>query len=190
MGPYRARRPGRDQNDLLPFLGRLEPDGQTEGSHTPAPAASLPPPRLRVWPLSPLPEMPEALADPHPQGSAPALVTNQQPVQPGPQPHFQQEVLCGDSERYCNADMRATAHRLRAERAGGRGSCTCPCGTPSVTLPASQAGSEHRITSLCSISALPFNLMPLNVVSHSLPRQPCGALPSCPFSEGKLRQGG
>lgn len=60
----------------------------TSRSRSPAPLL-LPtsPPQAQVWPQ--LPEMPQAPADPHPQGSAPAFVTDQEPVWPGPHLYFQ-----------------------------------------------------------------------------------------------------
>lgn len=48
----------------------------------------------------PLPEMPQALADPYPQGRVPALVADQEPVWPRSHLCFQQEVLAVYSERY------------------------------------------------------------------------------------------
>lgn len=70
---------------------------QRSPTSLPLPPGSHPP---QVPGLAPLPEMPKAPADPSPQGRAPALTANQEPVWPGPHLHFQQEVLSVDSERY------------------------------------------------------------------------------------------
>lgn len=52
---------------------------------------------LQVWLL---PEVPKALANAHPQGRVPTLMTDQEPVWPSPYLHFKQEILAHDSERY------------------------------------------------------------------------------------------
>lgn len=82
-----------------------------------------------------LPEMPEALADLHPQGSAPALLTHQPPVRLGPHLHFQQEVLYGDSERYCNAG---------GEGRWARGAAPAPAGHSVSPSPFPRASGRFR----------------------------------------------
>lgn len=70
-------------------------------SAIPTPHSSpLPPtghPALQVWLL---PEVPETLANAHPQGRGPALVAHQEPVWPSLYLHFKQEILAIYSERY------------------------------------------------------------------------------------------
>lgn len=70
----------------------------TSAIHTPH--SSSPPTHthtLQVWLL---PEVPKALANAHPQGRVPTLMTDQEPVWPSPYLHFKQEILAHDSERY------------------------------------------------------------------------------------------